>query len=147
MPKTQLFAKEVLELVFNGSSSSGIGDTVGISGVTSSFTIVLHSTTLEERWTAPGWSQIDHNEIAYDGYVRQTLTSSDWELSGSTMTNKYDIVFPAQFGVETPQLIASCTILIDGVRSYQVDFIPGTTYTGQYISPAIPAGYLNITEE
>lgn len=143
--KTQLFQTEFLEMTFVGSSSSGIGDTTGIAGLAGPLYVSLHADNPND------YDDLNSVEVHYVGYARQPLYAADWIVSGSQVSNRNAIVFPEQQPGEAPSYLVSFKISqaasSGAIFLYAGLLDPATNYTGDYVTPIIPAGGLVISED
>lgn len=102
MSKSNTWESDLLNLVFNNTTASGIGDTTGLVGSTSAGVLYVSLHTAD-----PGEAgNQTTNEATYTGYTRVSVarTSAGWTVSGSAPTqaaNFAQVTFP-QAAVGTP---------------------------------------------
>lgn len=106
MSATDAFETALLDLLFNNTTITNIGDAGGLVGSTGagSTQLSLHSVALTDASTL-----LTSNELTYTGYARQTQarSSAGWTVAGNTASNAALI----QFGEMTaggPQTAVHC---------------------------------------
>jgi len=93
VPKTNTWAADVLDLLFNAVPIANIADNAASSPITNLY-VSLHT-------ASPGVSgNQTTNEAAYTGYARVAVarSSSGWVLTGETINPNAVISFPAATG-------------------------------------------------
>lgn len=93
MPKSTTFSNDWLKLIFNGTAIADLADNDATAPLTSLF-VSLHSGD-----PGVGGTQAT-SELAYTGYVRQTVarTTGGWTVTGNTVKPVANIVFPVSTG-------------------------------------------------
>lgn len=97
MGKSNTFSGQLLALIFNATTITGLAQNVTAGALTNLY-IALHTAN-------PGATGFQNtSEAAYGGYARVAVarTSGGWTLSGTSITPNANIVFPvATSGSET----------------------------------------------
>jgi hypothetical protein len=146
MSKTNTWENELLLLLFNNTTMSGVGDVTGLPGsaVAGSLYVSLHTADPGE-----GGSQ-NTNEAAYTAYARVAVarTVGGWTVSANAVENAALIAFPqcaggsstvTHFGIGTESSGA-------GKLLYKGELTPTIAITTG-ITPQIPASGIDITED
>lgn len=146
MSKSNTWENDLLLLLFNNTNAGLIGDATGLRGSTTagSLYVSLHTADPGE-----GGSQ-NTSEATYTSYARIAVarTAGGWTVSGNAVENTAAITFPActggsstvtHFGVGT-DLSGAGKLLYKGALTPTIAVTSG-------ITPQIPAGGLDITEE
>lgn len=141
MSASDVFETNLLELLFNGTTISGIADNASSSPATSLY-LALHTAD-------PGESgDQDTSEADYTGYSRVAVvrTTSGWTVSGDQCVNLSDINFPVCTGGTNTLTHFSIGTASSGA-GYMMFYGPlGVTLTvTNSISPTLPAGTLVVT--
>lgn len=146
MSKTNTWENDLLLLLFNNTDATLIGDAAGLqnSATAGSLYVSLHTADPGEAGTQTT------SESAYGSYARIAVARSGagWAVVANAVDNVAAITFPActsgsslvtHFGVGTDLSGA-------GKLLYKGSLTPSITVTTG-ITPQIPAGGLDITEE
>lgn len=146
MSKSNTWENDLLLLLFNNTNASLIGDATGLRASTTagSLYVSLHTADPGE-----GGSQ-NTSEASYTSYARVAVARSagGWTVSGNAVSNTSAITFPAATGGSS--LVTYFGVGTDssgaGKLLYKGALTPNITVTSG-ITPQIPAGDLDITEE
>ena len=106
MSAVDAFENDVIDLLFNNTDITNVGDAAGLVGATTpgSTQLSLHSVALDDTDTL-----LTADELTYTGYSRQTQarSSAGWTVSGNQASNTALV----QFGEMTaggPQTAVHC---------------------------------------
>ena len=150
MAKSNSFETDFLELIFNNTTISNIGNAGGIdgAGATGNFYVRLYTTAVTVDDSTIG------TECAYTGYVAGGVavarTSGGWTVSGNQVSNTSAITFGAcTAGSETVGYFA---IWKDNVGSTDADrlfwgALDSNLAVSSGITPEFGASQLVITED
>lgn len=146
MSKSNSFETSLLNLVFNNSNISNVGDATGLRGSSTAGSLYIGLHTAD-----PGEAgDQTTNEATYTGYARKAVarSSSGFTISGNAVTNAAAVTFDAcsggsntitHFSVGTASSGAG-VLLYKGALSSPLAVSNG-------ITPEIPIGSLSITED
>ena len=136
----------ILNLLFNNSNYSNIGDATGLRGSTTAgvFYISLHTSDPGEAGSQ------NTNETTVGGYSRVSVvrTSSGFTVSGNSATNTAVITFPqvtsgsatlTHFGIGTDATLAG-NLLLSGALTASLSVSAG-------ITPSFAIGQLSVTAD
>lgn len=146
MSKSNTFENELLLLLFNNTTMSGVGDATGIVGSTAagSLYVSLHTSDPGEA------GDQTTSETAYTNYARVAVarTAGGWTVTGNAVANAALVQFAqcgatgatiTHFGVGTASTLAG-KLLYSGALTSSLAVSSG-------IQPQFAAGDLDITED
>ncbi|NIS77759.1 MAG: hypothetical protein GTO00_09135 [Deltaproteobacteria bacterium] len=144
MSATNNFETKILQLVFENTDFTGIGDAGGLRGsvTAGNFRISLHTATLTDTSTQ------STSETTYTSYARQSVARSTagWTTTGDTCDNDAAITFPEGTG-------GSGTVTDFGVGDaltgagvlHFYGALTSSLVVGSGVQPEFAAGALNVT--
>lgn len=149
MSKSDTWENDLLLLVFNNTTASGIGDATGLVGSTGvgSLYISLHSSDPGETGNQ------STNEISYTGYARVAVarTSGGWTVSGTTptqVTNAATINFgQCTAGTATAAYVGVGTSVSGAGKLLYSGALGSSLSISTNITPSFAASALVITED
>jgi hypothetical protein len=148
MSKTNAFETDFLELVFNNTAITDIGDAGGLlpSSAAGDLYVALFTADPGETGTAT-------NECTYGSYARVAVPRSGagWTVTGNQVENAAEILFPeATSGTETATHFGICK----GSTPTTADLILHGALTASLsitsspaVTPRFAAGTLTVTED
>ena len=149
MSKSDTWESDLLKLVFNNTTASGIGDATGIvgSGTAGVLYVSLHTADPGETGNQTT------NEATYTGYARVSVarTTGGWTVSGTTPTqaaNAAQVLFPqCTAGSNVITHVGVGTSLTGTGKLLYSGALGSTLSVSQNITPSFAAGALVVTED
>lgn len=148
MAKTNAWETALLELLFNNTTASGIGDTTGLVGSTGVGSLYLSLHTADPTVAGNQTS----NEANYTGYTRVAIvrTSGGWTVSGSNpaqVANTAIVNFPLCTGGSNTITYVGVGAASSGTGELLYSGALGSSLAvSNNITPTFNAGTLVITE-
>lgn len=149
MSKSDTWESDLLKLVFNNTTASGIGDVTGLVGSGSAGVLYVSLHTAD-----PGEAGSQNtSEATYNGYTRISVvrTTSGWTVSGTAPTqaaNAAQVAFPQCIsGSDLITHVGVGTSLSGAGKLLYSGALASSLAVSQNITPAFPAGTLILTED
>lgn len=147
MSKSNAAETDLLKLIFNNTTWTGVGDATGIvgSGTAGSLFVALHTADPGEAGTQTT------SEISYTGYARQPVarTSGAWTITGNSVSPNSTITFgqmTAGAGGTVTHFSVGTAVSGTGEIIYSGTVTPNISVTTNVI-PQIQASGTAITED
>lgn len=148
MAKTNAWESALLQLLFNNTSASGIGDTTGLVGSTGVGSLYVSLHTADPTVSGNQSS----SEATYTGYARVAVarTTSGWTVSGSSPTqvaNTATLSFPqCTGGSNTITYVGVGTAVSGAGELLYSGALSSSLAVSNNITPTFNSGQLVITE-